>query len=76
MRRRDYAGSLFPLFFPNLFVQRMHLGPVELGPEMMLGMVPIIEPSQVVQLVIGADSPGYRFVRVPSVVKKISVQIR
>ena len=44
-------------------------------PEMVFGMVAIIEPNQVVPFVVGTDSPRDRFVGIPAVMKKVTVQI-
>ena len=59
----------------DLLVQRDHPRPVHLGPEMVFGVIAIVEPNQVVPFVIGTDPPGDWFVWIPAVVEKITVQV-
>ena len=49
---------------------------MHLRPEMMLGMVAIVEPRPVIELAVGADTPGNRFVGIAPVMPIVAVQIR
>src|SRR5881394_198347 len=45
------------------------------GPEMMLGMVAIVEENPVVDLPIATHSPGDWLVRISAVVTEVSIQV-
>ena len=49
---------------------------MHLRPEMMFGMVTIVEPRPVINLAIGAHAPGDRLVGIASVMPIVAVQIR
>src|SRR6476659_4644452 len=49
---------------------------MHLRPEMMFGMVAIVEPRPVIELTVGAHAPGNRLVGIASVVPIVAVQIR
>ncbi len=53
----------------------LHLGPMQLGPEMVLGVVTVVKPKLVVPFVIRTDAPGDRFVRISTIVQEITIQI-
>ena len=57
-------------------MELLHLRPVQLGPEMMLGVVPIVKPEQIIDFLVRTHAPGNRFVRISPVMQKIAVQIR
>ena len=57
MWRRDHPHALAALFLGDLAVKRVHLGPMHLGPEMVLGVVAVVEPKPVVEFVVAADAP-------------------
>ena len=42
---------------------------------MVFGVITVIEPKQVIPFVVGAHSPGDRFIWIPAVMQKIAVQI-
>ena len=75
MRRSDYPHAFTALRFENLLVEPLHLRPVHFRPEVVFGVIPIIEPKQVIPFVIGTDSPRDRFVGIPAVMQKVAVQI-
>lgn len=56
-------------------MQFFHLGPVHLRPEMMLGVIPVIEPKQIVPFRVGTDSPGDRLIRIAPIMEKETVQV-
>ena len=41
----------------------------------MLGVIPVIEPKQIVPSRVGTDSPRYRLIRVSSIMEKETVQV-
>src|SRR5215472_13396051 len=73
--RFDHPDALPVLRLGNLLVQSLHLGPVQLWPEMVLGVVSVVKPEQIIQFVIRAYTPGNRLVRVAAIVKEIAVQV-
>src|ERR1700758_4240732 len=75
MRHIDYPHTSRSLPVQNLIAQRLHSRPMHLWPEMMLRVVPIVEPSPVIKLAIGAHAPGNRFVRITAIVPIVAVQI-
>ena len=75
--RRDYnPNTLSALRFENLLVELVHFGPVHFRPEMVFSVVAIVEPKQIVPLIVRAYAPGDRFIGIPAVMEKIAVQIR
>ena len=76
MRRGYYPNTLPALRFGNLLMQLFHLGPMQLGPEMVFGMVAIVKKKPVVQLMVGAYTPGDRLVWIAPVMEKITIQVR
>jgi hypothetical protein len=48
--RGYYPNTLPPLRFGNLLMQLFHLGPMQLRPEMVFGMVAIVKKSQLYSL--------------------------
>src|ERR1700748_2743752 len=75
VRTSNYPDAFAPLRFENLFMKPLHLCPVQFPPEMVLGMVAVIETDQIVPFVVGADPPGDRLIWISAIVKKISVQV-
>src|SRR6516164_1405817 len=73
--RFNHPDALPALCLGNLLVQSLHLGPVQLWPEMVLGMVSVVKPEQIIQFVIRAYTPGDRLVRVAAIMKEITVQV-
>ena len=56
-------------------MQFFHLGPVHFRPEMMLGVIPVIEPKQIVPFRVGTNSPGDRPIRIAAKAEKKTVQV-
>ena len=75
MRRRDDAHPLPALLLGDLAMELVHFRPVHFGPEMMLGVVTVIEPKPVVELVITADAPGDRLVGVTPEMEVVAVEV-
>ena len=51
-----------------------HLCPMHFGPEMVLGMVTIVEKQPVVDFSITAYTPGNRFFRIRSIMAIVTVR--
>src|SRR5260370_31655124 len=75
MRRFDNSNSGLFLFFQNLLMQLMHLGPMHLRLVVVLCMVAVVEPDQIVKLVVTANAPSHWLVRISAEMTIISVQI-
>ena len=57
-------------------MQLLHFRPMQFRTEMVLRVVPVIEPERVVDLLVRAHTPGDRLIRVPAVMQEVAVQIR
>src|SRR5438045_2637485 len=66
MRWLDHTHSGSALLPYDLIAERLHPSPMHFGTEMMFGVVSIIQPDPIVELVITAHPPGDRLVWVPS----------
>ena len=75
MRRSDHAHARFALLLDNLIPKRAHPGPVNLWPKVTFGVVAVVEPNPIIKLVIAADAPGDRFIRISPVMPVVSVQV-
>src|SRR3954469_4223967 len=76
VRHLDNTHSSPALLLDNLIAERLHSSPMHLGPEMMFGMVAIVEPCPVIELAVGAHAPGNRLVGIASVMSVVAIQIR
>src|SRR5262249_23747257 len=56
--------------------KRLHSGPMHLWPKMMFGVVTVVEPRPVIELAVGAHTPGNRLVWIAAVVPVVTIQIR
>src|SRR5258705_8899972 len=74
MGRADNPRSIALLSFMNLPVQFHHFRPMLLRAIMMLGVVTVVHPSPVVELVISANAPRNRLIRVCAEVLVIAIQ--
>src|SRR5262249_10907671 len=72
----DNTHPGFPLFLDDLIAKRLHSGPMHLWPKMMFGVVTVVEPRPVIELFVGAHTPGNRLVWIAAVVPIVTVQIR
>ena len=52
-----------------------HLRPMHFGPEMVLGMVTVVEKQPVVDSSVAAYTPGDRFIRIRSIMPIVAVEI-
>src|SRR5689334_24112754 len=76
MRRLNDARAGGPLFAHELPLKLLHLRPMHARAIMVLGMVAVVEPEPVVELVIGAHAPGERDVRLASIMQVVAVEVR
>ena len=76
VRHFDYAHSGLALLLHDLIAQRLHSRPMHLWPEVVFCVIPVVEPGPVINLAIGAHTPGDRLVWIATVVTVIAVQIR
>jgi hypothetical protein len=76
VRHLDHPHSSRPLLFDNLIPESLHSRPMHLRPEMMLGMISVVEPGPVIQLAVSAHAPCNRLVGISAVVTIVTVQIR
>src|SRR5260221_11273205 len=75
MRRLDNSNSGLFLFFQNLLMQLIHLGPMHLWLVVVLCMVAVIEPDQIVKLVVTAHTPSHRLVPIFAEITIVTVLI-
>src|SRR5215831_18084674 len=76
VRHSDHPHSSLPLLLDNLIAERLHSRPVHLRPEMMFGMVAIVEPSPVIEFAVRAHAPGNRLIGIAPVMPVVTVQVR
>ena len=75
MRALDRADAFLFLQVFDALMEFFHLRPMHLGPEMMLGMVAVVEKQPVVDFSVAAYTPGDRFVGIRSIMPIVAVQI-
>src|SRR5258708_26844427 len=76
MRRFDNPNASLFLFFQNLVMELMHFGTMHLWLVMMVRMVGVVEPDQIVNLVVTAYAPSHRLVRISTKMAVITIQVR
>src|SRR5206468_10951607 len=64
MRALDRADAFLFLQIGNALPERFHFRPVHFGPEMVLGMIAVVEEEPVIDFAVAAHAPGNRFVGV------------
>src|SRR5258708_14871421 len=75
MRAFDGANAFFFLQLGNALAEGFHFRPMHFRPEMVFGMVAVVEKEPVVDFSVAAHAPGDWFVRVGAVVAIVTVQI-
>ena len=75
MRALDRADAFLFLQIGDALPELFHFRPVHFGPEMMLGVIAVVEEEPVVDFAVAAHSPGDRLVRVRAVMAVITVQV-
>src|SRR5438128_2005089 len=76
VRHGDNAHSGAALLVSQLRVQRLHVGPMHARTVVMLGVIAVVEPQPVVQLVIRAHTPRQRNFWIAAEMQVVAVQIR
>ena len=76
MRHLDHAHASLALLLHDLITERLHSRPMHLWPEMVLGVITVVEPRPVIELPIGAHAPGDGLVGIAAIVPVVSIQIR
>ena len=76
MRHLDHAHASLALLLHDLITERLHSRPMHLWPEMVLGVITVVEPRPVIELAIGAHAPGNRLVGIAPVMPIVAIQIR
>src|SRR6516225_9261451 len=76
VRHLDNTRTRFALLLNDLIAKRLHPCPMHLWAEMMFGVVTVVEPRPVIELAVGAYTPGNRLVWIATVVPIVTVQIR
>src|SRR5947207_15794662 len=76
VRHVDDAHSSLTLLFDDLIAKGLHSRPMHFWTEMMFCVVAIVKPGPVIDLAIGAHTPGNRLVGIASVMPIVAVQIR
>src|SRR6476660_8037820 len=76
VRHLDNTHSSHALLLDDLIAKRLHPSPMHLGPEMMFGMVAIVEPCPVIELAVGAHTPCNRLIGITAVMPIVAIQIR
>src|SRR4051812_13697753 len=71
----DHTNPGLALFSNDLIAKRVHPRPMHFRTEMVLGVVTVVEPDQIVALVVTAHAPGDWFARIAAVMTVIAVQI-
>src|ERR1051325_5482512 len=68
--------SSLPLLLDDLIAERPHSRPVHLRPEMMFGMVAIVEPCPVIESAVRAHPPCNWLIGIAPVMPVVTVQVR
>src|SRR5215468_7426668 len=72
----DHTHPSLPLLLDNLIAERLHSRPVHLRPEMMFGVVAVVEPRPVIHFSVGAYAPCNRLIGIAPVMPVVTVQVR
>src|SRR4029077_20035343 len=71
----DCSYAFLFLDVGDAFLKRFHFRPVNFGPEMMFGVVAVVEEEPIIKLVVAAHAPRDRFVRISAIMPVITVQV-
>jgi len=75
MRALDCANTFLFLEPFDALVKFFHLRPMHFGPEMVLGMVTVVEEQPVIDFSVAAYTPGDRFVGIRSIMAIVTVEV-
>src|SRR2546423_3892662 len=56
-------------------MERFHFRPVHFRPEMMFGVIAVVEKKPVIEFAVTAHSPSDRLIGIAAIVAKITIQI-
>ena len=75
MRALDRADAFLFLQAFDALMEFFHLCPMHFGPEMVFGMITVVEKQPVVDFSIAAYTPGNRFFGIRSIMPIVAVEI-
>src|SRR5437773_6409698 len=75
MRAFNSANAFLFLQLSNALAKGFHFCPMHFRPEMVFGVVAVVEKEPVVDFSVAAHAPGDWFVRVRAVVAVVTVQL-
>lgn len=75
MRTLNRANTFLLLQVLDALMEFFHACPMDLGPEMVLGMITVIEKQPVVDSAVAAHAPGYWFIWIRSVMPVVAVKV-
>ena len=75
VRDLDNTHSSPALLFDDLIAKRLHSRPMHLWAEMMLRVKSVVEPRPVIELAVGAHTPGNGLVGIASIMPIVAVEI-
>src|SRR5438094_10000481 len=75
MRAPDCADTFLFLHLFDGLMKFFHLRPMHFGPEMVLGMVAVVEEQPIVDSSVAAYTPGDRFIGICTIMPIVAVEI-
>src|SRR5437762_13406308 len=75
MRAPDCADTFLFLHLFDALMKFFHLRPMHFGPEMVLGMVTVVEKQPIVDSPVAAYTPGDRFIGICTIMPIVAVEI-
>src|SRR6266550_9480932 len=75
MRAPDCADAFLFLHLFDALMKFFHLRPMHFGPEMVLGMVTIVEKQPIVDSSVAAYTPADRFIGICTIMPIVAVEI-
>ncbi len=75
MRAFDDAHAFLPLRFRDARVKGFHFRPMNLRPEMMLGVISVVEENPVINLAVAAYAPRDGLIGIGAVMAEVTVEI-
>ena len=75
MRALDCADAFLFLHLFDALMKFFHLRPMHFGPEMVLGMVAVVEKQPIVDSSVAAYPPGDRFIGICTIMPIVAVEI-
>ena len=75
MRALDCTDAFLFLHLFDALMKFFHLRPMHFGPEMVLGMVAVVEKQPIVDSSVAAYTPGDRFIGICTIMPIVAVKI-